>query len=341
MHFEFRDPWFLLAMFLAPVAFVLARRVRSTLQFSSLETADQAPVSWRTRLLLVPPLLSTMAVVLLAIALAGPRTPDEETKDHREGIAVMMVIDRSGSMEARDMVRGDNSVNRLDTVKLVFEQFVLGDGESGRGRPDDMIGLISFASFADSLCPLTLDHGNLVAMSQQIEIASAASGEDGTAVGEGLALAVERLRQHQAKSKVIILLTDGVNNAGEIDPDQAADLALEHGIRVYCIGVGTNGVAPIPVTDRFNRVRMAAMRVEIDEESLREIVHQTGGQYFRATNAQALEGIYAEIDQLERTKISEVRYLEYTEHYGGFVSAALGLLALGAIANSSVLRQLP
>ena len=196
MHFEFRDPWFLLAMFLAPVAFVLARRVRSTLQFSSLETAEQASGSWRTRLLLVPPLLSTMAVVLLAIALAGPRTPDEETKVHREGIAVMMVIDRSGSMEARDMVRGDNSVNRLDTVKLVFEQFVLGDGESGRGRPDDMIGLISFASFADSLCPLTLDHGNLVAMSQQIEIASAASGEDGTAVGEGLALAGERLRQH-------------------------------------------------------------------------------------------------------------------------------------------------
>ena len=340
MNWEFRDSWCLLAVLLALPAYLLARRVGSSLQFSSLVTADQAPPSWRARLLMVPPLLSAAAVVLLATALAGPRTPDEQSKVYRQGIAIMMVVDRSGSMEARDMVRNDTAVNRVQVVKKVFEQFVLGDGRSGSGRPDDMIGLITFAAYADSLCPLTLDHGNLVSMSQEIEIANVRE-EDGTAIGEGLALAVERLRRHEAKSKVAILLTDGVNNSGQIDPLQAAELAAEHDIRVYCIGVGTNGVAPVPVRDAFNRIVMRAMRVEIDEDTLQKIAHDTGGEYFRATDIVTLERIYRQIDQLEKTKITEVHYLEYTEHYGVWVTTALGLVAVAAIANRSILRQLP
>ena len=340
MNWELRDPWLLFAILLAPLAYLLARRISSSLQFSSLATADQSPRSWRVRLVILPPLLNAAAVALLAFALAGPRTPDEQTKVYRQGIAIMMAIDRSGSMQARDLVRNDVAVNRLEVVKQVFEQFVFGDGDSGNGRPDDLIGLVTFAAYADSLCPLTLDHGNLVSMSKETEIATTPE-EDGTAIGEGLALAVERLRRHPAKSKVAILLTDGVNNAGAIQPMQAAELAAEHNVRVYCIGTGTNGVAPFPARDMFGRTVMQAIRVEIDEKTLQEVATKTGGQYFRATDIDTLERIYTEIGQLERTKISDVRYLEYTEHYGTFVGTALSLVTVAAIANRSILRQLP
>ena len=270
MNWELRDPWLLFAILLAPLAYLLARRISSSLQFSSLATADQSPRSWRVRLVILPPLLNAAAVALLAFALAGPRTPDEQTKVYRQGIAIMMAIDRSGSMQARDLVRNDVAVNRLEVVKQVFEQFVFGDGDSGNGRPDDLIGLVTFAAYADSLCPLTLDHGNLVSMSKETEIATTPE-EDGTAIGEGLALAVERLRRHPAKSKVAILLTDGVNNAGAIQPMQAAELAAEHNVRVYCIGTGTNGVAPFPARDMFGRTVMQAIR-EIGRASCRERV---------------------------------------------------------------------
>ena len=340
MHWEFRDPWFLLTVLLGPLAYVLARRVSSCIQFSSLAIADQAPRSWRARLIFLPPLMYASAVVMLAIALAGPRTPDEQTKVYREGIMIMMAVDRSGSMEARDLVKNDMTVNRLEVVKEVFEHFVLGDGASGNGRPDDMVGLVSFAAYADSLCPLTLDHGNLVSMCQEIEIA-ATREEDGTAIGDGLALAVERLRRRPGESKVAILLTDGVNNAGQIQPLQAAQLAAEHNIRVYCVGTGTNGTAPFPGRDLLGRTVMQPIRVEIDEETLREIAEKTGGKYFRATDKNTLAQIYAEIDQIERTQIVDVRFLNYTEHYAAFVATALSLVAMAAITNRSFLRQLP
>ena len=282
----------------------------------------------------------SLAVICLAVAMAGPRTPDAQTKVSREGIAIMAVIDRSGSMQARDLVKNDLSVDRLAVVKDVFRQFVLG-GKAGRGRPDDMIGLITFAGFADSLCPLTLDHGNLVSMVQDLEIVDRRD-EDGTALGDGLALAVERLRQSTAKSKVAILLTDGVNNTGTVKPDQAAELAASQHIKVYSIGAGTNGLAPFPTIDPFSgRQRFEPTYVEIDEQTLKDIADKTGGRYFRATDKESLSSIYAEIDRLERTKINEVRYLQYTEHYGPLVLTACSLIALAAIAKGSVFRTLP
>ena len=337
---EFRDPLFLLIAVAAPFVFWAAARSTSTVRYSSLSLADRAPRSWRVRFSKLPAILMAVAVVSLAVALAGPRTPDAETKVSREGIAIMMVVDRSGSMQARDLVKDDLSIDRLAVVKDVFQEFVLG-GDAGRGRPDDVVGLVAFAGYADSLCPLTLDHGNLVTMVDDLEIVRRRD-EDGTALGDGLALAIERLRRSKAKSKIAILLTDGVNNTGAIAPDQAAELAVTQGIKVYCIGAGSDGLAPFPAIDPFTgRQVLRRTYVDIDEETLEDIADKTGGRYFRATDRDGLAQIYAEIDRLERTKVTEIQYLQYTEHYSLFVISALTLMALAAFASATVFRSLP
>ena len=202
------------------------------------------------------------------------------------------------------------------------------------------MGLVTFARFADGVCPLTLDHGNLIAILDQIEIASTRE-EDGTAIGEGLALAVERLRGQEVASKVAILLTDGVNNAGVIDPLHAADLAAEYDIRVYVIGAGSTGIAPIPVQTRTGATVLRAARVEIDEHTLRAIAERSGGRYFHATDAAGLAQVVAEIDRLERSEVMEVRYLQYRHHYAGFVGAGLLLIAGSGLLSRTWLRRLP
>lgn len=341
MGWEFRDPWFLLLVLVAPLLAWLSARRPSRVQFSSLTWVADSPRSLRARLAVLPTVLWTLASVLLAVAIAGPRTPDEQTKISRKGIAIAMVLDRSSSMNARDLVQGDTSVDRLTVVKEVFRRFVLGGEGAGRGRPNDMIGLVAFARYADSLCPLTLDHGNLVGMLDDIQIVTERR-EDGTAIGDALALAVERLRHSPARSKIAILLTDGVNNSGQLEPMQAAELAAEHNVKVYCIGAGTQGVAPVPTIDPFTgRQVLTRAFVEIDEPSLKKIASRTGGRYYRATDEEALAEVYREIDRLERTKIIEMRYLQYHEHYAGFVMAGFVLLALAAVADRSLLRRLP
>ena len=333
--FELRDPLFLLLGLLAPLVYRLASRLPSAVTYSSLDLVASAPRSLRSRLVALPPALLALAVVALAIALAGPRTGDATSRFHREGIAIAMVVDRSGSMQARDFVRDDTSVSRLDVVKKVFEDFV-----RSSNRESDLVGLVAFARYADGLCPLTLDHANLLMILEQVEIVTDRS-EDGTAVGEGLALAVERVRALDTKSKVIILLTDGVNNAGNLDPLQAADLAAQYGIKVYAIGAGRTGYAPVPVQAPGGRVILQRAYVEIDEETLRGVAERTGGRYFHAADADALEAVIEEIDRLERSEIAEIRYLEYEHHYAGFVGAALFLLAASALLSGSLLRRLP
>ena len=346
-NFEFRDPWFLAAAVLAPICYVLiARRPPASVTYSTLALLGQAPRSLRVTLANTPALLLAFAAAAMAIALAGPRTGDAETRIRREGIAIMMAVDRSGTMNARDLVKDDVKINRLDVVKAIFRQFVLGESENNEfaatvaGRPDDVIGLVAFAGFADGLCPLTFDHGNLANIVDDLEIVKQRS-EDGTAIGEGLALAVERLRKHDARSKVVIVMTDGVNNAGDISPQQAAELAAAHGIKVYCIGAGTRGVAPMPGRDAFGRTVLYSHRVEIDEDTLKEIARKTEGRYFRATDADSLARIYARIDQLERTEITEMRYLEYEEWYAVFVWAAMGMIGASALLGGSFFRRLP
>ena len=242
-------------------------------------------------------------------------------------------------MEARDFVDGDTSVNRLHVVKQIVRQFVTGGGGLS-GRADDLIGLVAFARYADAACPLTLDHANLTRILDEVEIVRDQS-EDGTAIGEGLALAVERLRQNPAKSKVAILLTDGVNNAGEIDPLRAADLAAAHDIRTYVVGAGSTGLAPVPVAGPGGRVFLRRMRVELDEKTLRAIADRTGGRYFHAANAEALAEVYAEIDRLERSEITEVRYLQYTEHYAPWTATAVACIGLAGVAGGTWFRRLP
>jgi Ca-activated chloride channel family protein len=336
---ELRDPLFLLVGLLSPFVYVLAARLPANVTYSSLALVDSAPRSLRTKLSKLPAVLLGIATGVLAIALAGPRTGNSTSIIKREGIAIVVVVDHSGSMQAHDFVEETLSVSRLDAVKDVFRQFVLG-GTFSEGRPDDLIGLVSFARYADGLCPLTLDHGNLAAILDQIEIVRDRN-EDGTALGEGLALGVERLRRHPARSKVAILLTDGVNNAGDIGPLQAADLAAQHGIKVYSIGAGKTGFAPIPVQTRGGRIVLQRAFVEIDEKTLEAIAERTGGRYFHATNAEGLASVVAEIDRLERTEITEVRYLEYEHHFAAFVGAGMLLLALSALLSGTLLRRLP
>ena len=282
---EFRDPVFLAFLLLSPLVYGLARRSSARIRFSSLELLAGTPDSWRTRILVVPPLLLALAAAALAIALAGPRTGEANTKVYREGIAIMLVVDRSGSMNARDFVKQDQSVDRLQVVQQVLKRF-LGHGGDEAGRPDDLVGLVTFARYADSVAPLTLDHTNLAAILQEVTIVTDRN-EDGTAVGEGLALAVERLRRHKARSKVIILLTDGVSNTGDISPGLAAELAAANDIKTYAVGAGRTGYAPFPVEWRGQTILRKAY-VELDERTLEDIAERTGGKYFHADNSDAL-----------------------------------------------------
>ena len=338
---EFKDPWFFALLPIAIIAFWLSTRSKSVLGYSSLSLLEGTPKSLKLRLAKLPAVLFAIATILLVVALARPRTPERETRVSRDGIAVMMVVDLSSSMNARDLVKDDASINRLDVVKDVFVDFVLGNdtGELA-GRPDDLVGLVTFAGYADSVCPLTLDHGNLATIVKDLEIVTVQT-EDGTAMGDGLGLAVERLRRSKAKSRIAILLTDGVNNAGVIAPNKAAELAAEFDIKVYCVGAGTNGIAPVPASDMFGRTRLVGQPVNIDEETLKQIAAKTGGKYFRAEDREQLTEIYSEIDALEKTEVTETRYLRYTEHFGYFLKAGFGVLALASILAASLFRRLP
>ena len=336
--FEFRDPALLLLSVLAPLVYWFASRAPSSIRFSSHSLLEDSPHSWRIRMLPLPPACLALATLLLAVALAGPRTGDAETRIFREGIAMMMVVDRSGSMNARDFVEGDTSVDRLIAVKQVLNRFLGLDGNT-EGRPDDLVGLVSFARYADSAAPLTLDHRNLGAILDQTEIVRDPQ-EDGTALGEGLALAVERLRRSKAQSKVAILLTDGVGNAGDISPGQAAELAAAHDIKVYTVGAGRTGYAPVPVEWRGQQVLRQAF-VELDERTLQEIAERTGGRYFHADNLDALSEIYDEINSLERSEIVELRYMQYDEYYKEFAGAAGLSMLSAALLSGSLLRRLP
>lgn len=341
LEWEFRDPWFFVLLVLAPIVYWLASRATSLLCYSSRSIVEGMPRSLRQRLVNLPAWLLALGTAALVVSLARPRTPQVSTKVSSEGIAIMMLVDLSSSMNARDLVEEDRSVDRLDVVKDVFEAFVLGGSRTaGKGRPDDLVGLITFAGYADSICPLTLDHGNLTGIVDDLQIVSEQS-EDGTAIGDGLGLAVERLRRSKARSRVAILLTDGVNNAGVIQPIKAAELAADNDIKVYCIGAGTNGMAPIPATDMFGRTVLVSQQVRIDEKTLKQIADETGGEYFRAENKEALARIYAEIDELERTEVSEIRYLQYTEHFGYFVASGMGLIGLASLLAGSIFRKLP
>jgi len=335
---DFAHPWFLLAALLAVPALWWARRGAGRVVFSSLRALPAGGHTWRTRIAWLPDAMVALAVVSLAIALAGPRAGDRNARIRREGIAIMMAVDISGSMRALDLSQPTRELTRLDAVKQVFEQFVLGGGKL-QGRPDDAIGLVAFARYAETRSPLTLDHGNLALAARQLEFAP--ETEDGTAIGAGLELAVQRLAELPTRSRIAILLTDGESNVHEIDEETAIEDAKKAGIKVYTIGAGTTGIAPVRVDVGGGRTELMQTQVSIDEATLRAIADQTGGQYFRATDHASLARIYAQIDKLERTTFEEERFAEYHHFYAWFVAIAMGLVVLALALRGSLLRRLP
>ena len=293
--------------------------------------------------------------------MARPQEGRKETITDAEGIAIEMVVDRSGSMQAMDFTVDGQPVDRLSAIKDVAGKFINGD-KALDGRIADLIGLVSFAGNADGLVPPTLDHSFLTSHLNDVEIVDQRS-EDGTAIGDGIGLAIEKLAEldrkadtsdelDKIKGKVIILLTDGENNAGQIDPIQAAELARSFDIKIYTIGVGTQGQAPVPVMDPYTGEKVIRMMdVNIDEETLKKVAKETGGKYFRATNSESLAAIYAEIDELEKSRVEARHLMDYRElaiepvqfrflKIPSLISIAMCCLAAQVLLGNTLLRQI-
>lgn len=301
------------------------KKNNATLQMSDTNIYSDIKKSYKIYLLHAPFILRIIVLSLVILILARPQTTNNWQNSEVEGIDIMLAIDVSTSMLAEDL-----KPNRLEAAKDVAAEFI-------NGRPNDNIGITLFAGESFTQCPLTVDHTVLLNLFQSIN-----SGivEDGTAVGMGIANAVSRLKDSKAKSKVIILLTDGTNNKGDISPLTAADIAKSFGIRVYTIGVGTNGMAPYPLRVA-GTIQYINTPVEIDEKTLTQIAITTNGNYFRATNNSKLKEVYKEIDKLERTKLNVKQYSKRHEEYQWFALIALLFLLLEFYLRNSILKKIP
>ncbi len=329
-NIEFIYPAFFWAMLLIP--FMAAwyiwkgRKGTAPMKLPGFENLDERPGSsrvWMRHLLAV---LRMAVVALIVVVLARPQSSNQWEQVSTEGIDIVLCMDVSGSMRAMDF-----RPNRLEASKNVGIEFV-------NAREDDRFGLVVFAGESFTQCPMTTDRAVVVNFLKEIDFGVI---EDGTAIGMGLATAVNRIRESKAKSKVIILLTDGVNNRGDVGPVTAAEIAAGMGIRVYTIGVGSKGNAPIPVQDMFGRTVTRDMRVEIDEDVLRKIADVTGGTYFRATDNNKLREIYQEIDQLEKTRLDVKHFSKKKEEYFPFLLAAMLILLLEILLRYTIFRTIP
>lgn len=352
MHFE--SPYaFLLLLALPPLYYFSHYRNRqAALRFSDTAAAASVAVSLRVRCQKLLPAARFLALFLLIIALARPQQGQERVRDVGQGIAIEMVLDRSTSM-SEQMAFDGQIMNRLEVVKRVFNEFVMGNGDTLSGRPGDLIGLVVFAGFADTIAPLTLGHDALVSLVEKVEM-PVIEEEDGTAIGDAIALAAARLKtaeeeqlkvnarlgkSYEIKSKIIILLTDGINNRGNKTPEDAAQLAKEWGIKIYSIGIGGD-----PSSSRgqglFGPFMMPG-RNDLNDESLKAIATMTGGIYQRADSADALREVYDEIGRLETSDVESLRYLDYKERFLPFALAALALLVMELLLNATWLRRHP
>lgn len=314
------------------------RRTAAYFNFSSigiLKSAKKKNALLRRGVLAV---LRAAAIVLIILALARPQQAAEREKITSEGIDIILAMDVSTSMLAEDFKFGGARQNRLYVVKRVVEDFI-------KGRHNDKIGIIAFAGRAYTVCPLTLDYDWLINNLDRIKIGMV---EDGTAIGSAIATSLNRLRQskglpagRQAKSKVLVLLTDGRNNAGNISPQTASHAAKALGVKIYTIGAGTKGLAPYPVEDFFGNKVYQPIRIDIDDQMLTKVAKITGGEYFRATDTESLKQIYANIDKMEKTPIEETGFVEYTELFGRFLLAGIGVLVLEIILSQTFLRRIP
>lgn len=331
---EFADKgYFLLLFLLIPYIlwyFLYRKKSEPTMNMSDTRAFDSQVKSWRMRIIHLPMILRIITFVLIVIILARPQTNNSWGSKTVEGIDIMLDMDVSTSMLAEDL-----KPNRLEAAKNVAAEFIA-------GRHDDNIGLTIFAGEAFTQCPMTTDHTSLLNLLQNVRTDIAARGliSDGTAIGMGLASAVSRLKDSKAKSKVIILLTDGSNNMGDISPMTAAQIAKSFSIRVYTIGLGTNRVAPYPMPVAGG-VQYVNIPVEIDTKTLSDIAATTEGNFYRATNNSQLKQIYKDIDKLEKTKMDVKKYSKRYEAYQPFAIAAIISLLLELLVRNVVLRRIP
>jgi len=275
--------------------------------------------------------LKLLALGLFIIALARPQYGRGTTEIEASGIDIVLAVDISGSMEALDLTLNGNSANRVDVVKSVIKKFI-------EERSSDRISLLAFAGRPYLVSPLTLDHDWLILNLDRLRTGMV---EDGTAIGSAIAASVNRLRDQKAKSKIVILLTDGVNNAGKVSPEIAAEAARALGIKVYTVGVGTQGIAPIPARDPFGNKVLAQMRVDVDEPTLQKVADITNAKFFRATDTDTLERVYQQIDQLEKTEVKMKKFEHYTELFAWFAAAGLALICIEQLLSNTKYRRLP
>ena len=327
------SPWWLLVLAVLPLLWPAreAHGRAAAVRFPTLDVLRAVAPGGDRRRRLVLGALRALVVGLLALAMARPQAGSAATQVHREGVDVVLAVDVSGSMLSEDFQLSSGRASRLDVVKSVVKEFVA-------ARAQDRVGLVLFAGRAYTQCPLTLDHGWLL---QNLERAQIGMIEDGTAVGSGLATAVNRLRASTAKSKFVVLLTDGQQNAGRITPPTAAEAAAALGIKVYTIGAGTKGMAPFPARDLFGNKVYRPMQVDVDEPMLKKIAMTTNGRYFRATDTASLRDVYSEIDRSEKTPFEAPEFLDYREIYPWLAWPALALVLVEVGLAETVLRKLP
>jgi len=294
--------------------------------FSDVSGLKDIEGNWRIYGVWLAPLLQWISFILIVLALARPQYQNTTVERNAEGIDIVMVLDISTSMKAEDL-----KPNRFEAARNVAVDFI-------DKRMSDRIGLVAFARKSFTVVPPTLDYDLLKQLLNDVQMGIV---EDGTAIGMGLATAVNRLKESEAESRVIILLTDGQNNSGEIDPVTAADLAVTYGIKIYTIGAGTRGTAPYPVQDPVFGTRYRNVEVDIDEEMLTQIADMSGGDYFRATNTERLQEIYERIDELEKTEIEELIYTDYRDLYLRFLTPAFLLLILSVVSDRILFRTIP
>ena len=330
----FAHPYFLLLLLLLPVLAWLKGKIgfQPAFLYSSVQLVRGITGITRSRAGSILLKLRWLALALFILALARPQLGEGETKITASGIDIVLAIDLSGSMNSEDFELRGQPVNRLMIAKDVLRKFIA-------RRPNDCIGLVAFATDAYIAAPLTLDHDFLLQNLERLEIA--APGKDQTAIGSALAAALNRLRELKSKSKIVILMTDGQNNAGKVPPLTAAEAAQTLKVKVYTIGVGTRGMAPIPYIDAFGRKRSKQQPVDIDEDTLTQIAKRTGGKYYRADKTETLRSVYEEIDQLEKTEVEVKKYQRYRELFPLVALPGLVVLLLEVILNHTVWRKLP
>ena len=327
--FRFEDRWFLILFFIIPYL-VWKRKEQLTISYSSLEILQNIRAIQVGFLSTIPLVFRLFAISLFIIALARPQEGYKRTEILSMGVDIMMALDTSGSMQALDFIKNEKRDTRLAMVKDVVSKFI-------ENRTNDRMGMVVFGSEAYTQCPLTLDRNILQSFLSKLDIGMAG---DSTAIGSAVGIAVKRLKDLKSDSKLIILLTDGRNNAGNQAPLQAAQTAKAFGIKIHTIGVGTRGKAPCLVNSIFGQ-RYVYQEVDIDEGTLQDIAKITGGQYFRATDLESLESIYKQIDKMEKSEVKVFDHSEYTELFHYFLIPAILFLLFEIILSNTVLRRLP